>query len=250
MSNKNNDLIFTDGVISGKSSTITTFLVTFFGFLGVHRFYTGYFWIGLFQLLTCGGFIVWFLIDIVAIYINKYNDKKGNPLANYNRKIAGGMIILAVIVAFIWACLYMAWIQKTTSLLRGGQISTPFDNVKQATSREIVEQYQIQTGETEPEVIIEEKYKHATPLGLNIIEDDLCYDVNGAKMICGTIINTTDKPAKNIVIKFHLFDKNKNFVSFAQAKIYNLNAKAQWEFQAPIYYNTVDSYKFFKITAQ
>jgi len=250
MSKKKTVISYTDGVVSGKSSTIATLWVTFLGFLGAHRFYTGYFWIGLFQALTCGGFILWFIIDIIAIYTNKFEDNKGNILANYNRKIAGGMVLFAVIAAFSWSMLYISQIQKIAIKLSGKNISTPLDNVIKANNTDdIIEKYKMQS-ESEPEIVAKQEYKYKTKSGLNIIEDDICYGLNDVRMICGTIVNTTSKPAKNIVIKFHLFDKDKNFVAFSEAKIYSLTPKAQYEFQAPIYYNTVNSYKFFKITAQ
>ena len=246
---KNINTTFNDGVVSGKSSTIATLLVTFLGYFGAHRFYTGYFLIGLFQLLTCGGFIIWFIIDIIAIYINKFDDSKGNPLANYNRKIASGMVLLAVIAAFSWGCVYANLIQKTILKFKGIQVATPLDNVVKANSNDIIEKYGMQS-ESEPEIVAKQEYKYKTSTGLGIIEDNICYGINNAKMICGTIVNTANSPARNIIIKFYLYDKNKNFIAFTEAKIYTLDKKEQFEFQAPIYYNTVDNYKLFKITSQ
>ena len=58
------------------------------GFLGAHRFYTGYKVIGFIQLFTFGGFLIWYLIDNFSIALNKYKDAQGNPLVGYNRNVA------------------------------------------------------------------------------------------------------------------------------------------------------------------
>jgi TM2 domain-containing membrane protein YozV len=60
---------------------LTTLLLTIFlGTLGVHRFYTGYTKEGVIQLLTCGGCVVWAIIDLINILTNKFVDAQGRPL--------------------------------------------------------------------------------------------------------------------------------------------------------------------------
>lgn len=85
-------------ITNTKRSYVLTLLLSFFlGWLGIHRFYTGYIWIGIIQLLTAGGFGLWQLIDVISIIFNKYQDSDGQELADYN---AGcGMIILIIIIA-------------------------------------------------------------------------------------------------------------------------------------------------------
>ena len=51
----------------GKSQVIALILVALLGGLGIHRFYLGYTWQGVVQLLTLGGCGVWALIDLVRI---------------------------------------------------------------------------------------------------------------------------------------------------------------------------------------
>ena len=58
------------------------------GMFGAHRFYTGYKLIGFIQLFTFGGLGIWYFIDNFSIILNKYKDADGNPLINYNKKVA------------------------------------------------------------------------------------------------------------------------------------------------------------------
>ncbi len=51
-----------------------------FGYLGIHRFYTGNIATGVLMLLTGGGCGVWYLIDIVMIACNTYTDGEGKTL--------------------------------------------------------------------------------------------------------------------------------------------------------------------------
>lgn len=64
----------------GKSWMITLLLCAFGGGLGAHRFYTGHILFGVIQLLTCGGFGVWYIIDFIFILMGKYTDAQGRPL--------------------------------------------------------------------------------------------------------------------------------------------------------------------------
>lgn len=80
-----------------KSFTVTLLLNFFLGFLGIHRFYTGYIGIGIAQLLTFGGCGLWALIDYIMLLVNKFNDKNEQPLEDYNKTIAIVFFILTVI---------------------------------------------------------------------------------------------------------------------------------------------------------
>jgi TM2 domain-containing membrane protein YozV len=71
------------GGTSDKTFNLTLILAivpTFFGFFGIHRFYTGHIGIGIAQFLTAGGCGIWQLIDIIFIFTGKYTDKQGRPL--------------------------------------------------------------------------------------------------------------------------------------------------------------------------
>lgn len=52
---------------AGKSQLIALILCFFLGGLGIHRFYLGYTWQGIVQLVTLGGCGIWALIDFIRI---------------------------------------------------------------------------------------------------------------------------------------------------------------------------------------
>jgi TM2 domain-containing membrane protein YozV len=62
---------------SGKSQLTAVLLCFFLGALGIHRFYLGYTWQGIVQLLTLGGFGIWALIDFIRILIGDLKPKNG-----------------------------------------------------------------------------------------------------------------------------------------------------------------------------
>ncbi len=61
-----------------KSWLAALFLCFLLGPLGIHRFYLGYTWQGVVQLLTFGGFGIWFVIDFVRIIIRDLQPKDGS----------------------------------------------------------------------------------------------------------------------------------------------------------------------------
>lgn len=61
----------------GKSQLVALLLVIFLGGLGIHRFYLGYTWQGVVQLLTAGGCGVWALIDLIRIITGDLGPKNG-----------------------------------------------------------------------------------------------------------------------------------------------------------------------------
>lgn len=63
---------------SGKSQTTALILAIFIGTLGVHRFYLGYAWQGIVQLLTFGGLGIWSLIDLIRIITGDLQPKNGS----------------------------------------------------------------------------------------------------------------------------------------------------------------------------
>ena len=62
----------------GQSQLIALVLCFLVGGLGVHRFYLGYIWQGVVQLLTAGGFGIWWLIDFIRIITGSLTPKNGS----------------------------------------------------------------------------------------------------------------------------------------------------------------------------
>lgn len=60
-----------------KSQVIALILVLLVGGLGIHRFYLGYTWQGIVQLLTLGGLGIWVLIDLIRIITGDLKPKNG-----------------------------------------------------------------------------------------------------------------------------------------------------------------------------
>ena len=67
--------------MSNKSKSTTFLLCYFLGGLGIHRFYLGKFITGVLMLLTGGGFLIWWLIDLYRIATGKLKDKEGSDLS-------------------------------------------------------------------------------------------------------------------------------------------------------------------------
>ena len=62
----------------GKSQIIALVLCALVGGIGIHRFYLGYTWQGIVQLLTLGGCGVWALIDLIRIITGDLQPKNGS----------------------------------------------------------------------------------------------------------------------------------------------------------------------------
>ena len=62
----------------GKSQIIALILCLLVGGLGIHRFYLGYTWQGVVQLLTAGGCGIWTLIDLIRIITGSLGPKDGS----------------------------------------------------------------------------------------------------------------------------------------------------------------------------
>lgn len=71
------DVLATTDGDSGKSQLIALILCVAVGGLGIHRFYLGYMWQGVVQLLTAGGFGIWWLIDLINLITGKLTPKDG-----------------------------------------------------------------------------------------------------------------------------------------------------------------------------
>ncbi|MDR0986084.1 MAG: TM2 domain-containing protein [Ruminococcus sp.] len=63
-----------------KSKTTALILSILLGGIGVDRFYLGYTGLGILKLLTGGGFVIWYVIDIIMIATGKLTAKDGTEL--------------------------------------------------------------------------------------------------------------------------------------------------------------------------
>jgi TM2 domain len=62
---------------NNKSQLTALILAMLLGFLGIHRFYLGHIGLGILQLLTCGGCLIWYIIDVFRIADGTLKPKKG-----------------------------------------------------------------------------------------------------------------------------------------------------------------------------
>ena len=67
-------------VRSPKNRVLAILFCVFFGVFGVHRFYAGKFWSGIFQFFTAGGFGVWWLVDLVLLLMGRFKDGEGRVM--------------------------------------------------------------------------------------------------------------------------------------------------------------------------
>lgn len=104
-----------ENTITGEKSYIVTLLLAFFlGFLGAHRFYTGYWKIGLAQIVLSffGIGFIWVWVDTVSISLNKYQDASGKDLVDSNSGcglmvlIFLGLSLLSIILTSIKAVIF------------------------------------------------------------------------------------------------------------------------------------------------
>ena len=65
-----------------KSKIAALLLSIFLGELGIDRFYLGYVGTGILNLITAGGFGVWWLIDIILIAAGVLRPANGGVYAN------------------------------------------------------------------------------------------------------------------------------------------------------------------------
>lgn len=72
-----------------KDYETTLWLSGVLGMFGADRFYLGYFWTGLFKLLTTGGFMTLYFYDLWRVVDSKVLDATGQRL-KYERIIIGG----------------------------------------------------------------------------------------------------------------------------------------------------------------
>lgn len=88
---------------------INVLLSLFLGFLGIDRFYLGYVGLGIIKLITFGGFLFWWAIDLYYMVGNKVPDVNG--IYPYKKKpsqedIANGASFKEWDIAFVYSILF------------------------------------------------------------------------------------------------------------------------------------------------
>lgn len=63
-----------------KSFLTTLLLLLFLGGFGAHRFYVGKPGTAILFMFTGGGFLIWWIIDLIAILNGSFTDSDGNTL--------------------------------------------------------------------------------------------------------------------------------------------------------------------------
>ncbi|MDJ1648018.1 TM2 domain-containing protein [Mycoplasma phocimorsus] len=63
--------------ISNKSRIVLILLSLFFGQLGIDRFYSGRYILGLIKLFTFGGLGIWWIIDFILAILGAQKDDQG-----------------------------------------------------------------------------------------------------------------------------------------------------------------------------
>jgi hypothetical protein len=82
-----------------KSFLAAVFLSLFLGIFGVDRLYLGKTDTGILKLMTLGGFGVWYIIDLVAIYTGKAKDVHGDELLDRDKDLTVALVVGIIFVA-------------------------------------------------------------------------------------------------------------------------------------------------------
>jgi TM2 domain-containing membrane protein YozV len=69
--------------LSEKRKLPAFLLCLFFGMFGFHRYYVGKVATGLLQLFTAGGFVIWWLFDLLVILLGGFTDKEGKLITKW-----------------------------------------------------------------------------------------------------------------------------------------------------------------------
>lgn len=195
-----------------------TLLFAFFlGIFGVHRFYTGYIGLGILQLLTFGGLGFWALIDVFSICSNKYLDADKKPLVGYEKTPA---IIIGILA-------FLLLLFNCKNFIDG------YNNTETAE----------QNTTTSPAVADVKPTQSTTKPRLEILEHHPCTGDFGAKMICGTVINNSNRTIGYVQIEINLYDSDMSLVDSTLDNINNLEPGSKWKFKAPVLEDNVSSYK-------
>lgn len=66
--------------VSDKNGLVCLLFILLLAPLGIHRFYVGKIGTGIAFLLTGGGFLIWWLIDLIMIVMGSFTDSDGRKV--------------------------------------------------------------------------------------------------------------------------------------------------------------------------
>ena len=69
-----------DRTVSSRSWRTAFLLSLFLGLFGADRFYTGRIELGMLKLLTFGGYLVWWVVDLVLLWNGRMRDDLGREI--------------------------------------------------------------------------------------------------------------------------------------------------------------------------
>ena len=120
-----NDILIDEKNISKKNWLTSFYLCLTLGFLGAHRFYVKKIGTGLLQLITLGGFGIWYVIDLFNITRNTFKDKNDKIIDNndsnnkYVLKIISiCVILLLTLISFMNINRYYKGIKEGISIIQ------------------------------------------------------------------------------------------------------------------------------------
>ena len=103
-----------------KNWLVTFSLALFLGIFGVHRFYTGHTKIGIFQLVTLGGFGISWFFDLFMLITGNYRDASGQLLIGADTNTSRGCAFSAVTYFILVVLIELLAPKKGSSLAEMG----------------------------------------------------------------------------------------------------------------------------------
>ncbi|VEH31945.1 TM2 domain-containing protein [Legionella sainthelensi] len=108
--------------IHQKSPLLVLILGLFLGVIGIHRIYVGKIYTGLLMLITLGGLGIWYLVDLILIVTNKFEDKNGNSIQLTQNPSSFKKALLVMGAVFAWLLVFVGTIFIIVLLLTSGLI--------------------------------------------------------------------------------------------------------------------------------
>jgi len=126
---------------STKSPVINLLLCLFLGMFGAHRFYVGKIGTGLLMLITFGGLGIWYLVDLISIVTNKFEDSKGHRL-ELTKSPSGfkkGLMVVGAVIA--WIATYVTAIIAMVLYFTSGLVAVVTDQLAALSAGNIEKAY-------------------------------------------------------------------------------------------------------------